>query len=52
MHTINKYQIKKFIFLITLDNGLANNSAVEILKMQSNPMFYGIVFMFVVCAIS
>ena len=41
MRTINEYKIEKFIFSITFDNASANNSAIEILKMQLEPMFSG-----------
>ena len=41
IRTINKYKIENFIFSITFDNASANNSAIEILKMQLEPMFSG-----------
>ena len=41
MRTINEYKIENFIFSITFDNASANNSAIEILKMQLELMFYG-----------
>ena len=44
--TIDEYKIEKFIFSITFDNASADNSAIEILIMQLEPIFFGNFFMF------
>ena len=44
MRTTNEYKIEKFIFSITFDNASANNTAIESLNMQLNPMFSRIFF--------
>ena len=41
MPNINEYKIENFIFSITFDNASLNNSAIEILKIQLNPMVSG-----------
>ena len=46
MRTINEYKIEKLIFSITFDNASTDNSAIEILKMQLEPIFSGNVFHF------